>query len=157
MKILFLALLLALAGVLYWLSGMPDPAERLSRADATGKAPGSVDVAPVPALKPLSAYSAVSEKALFTRERGFRKAPVKKPRIQPARQPRLEVQALGIAVSDDGMLAVVKERRTGKIRRLRINEQISGWKLVSIASDGFSFEKSGKEIFVVFKNTGGGG
>jgi|GEM_PF-5893101 len=104
-----------------------------------------------------SRYAAIRDRALFEEQR--RSPEKKKKRIvvrQQKIQPRPDLQALGIAVDDEGFLAVVKIRSTGKIRRMRLRDDIDGWKLTSIKPHGFSYSKGGKEMFIVFKQTEAG-
>ncbi len=158
MKWVSLILLLILVVVVFVLAGLLDRSDDGTQSGGTNpvQAPQPVDVVAAPVLKSLSAYSAITERALFTRERAVKKAPRRKARKQPRQAPRLMLQALGIAVGEEGFIAIVKNRRTGQIDRLRLHQEIEGWELVSISTEGFSFQKSGKKLFVVFRKSGGG-
>ena len=158
MKWLSLILLLSLALVAFVLLRMPDPQDA-GRAAETAAAEGQkrTEIVQAPRLQPLAAYAAITDRALFTRERSVKKAPKKQKPVVARQEPRLMLQALGIAVSEEGFIAIVKNRRTNKIERLRLHQKIDGWELVSITTEGFSFSKAGKKIFVVFKKSGGGG
>ncbi len=104
-------------------------------------------------LKPVQHYAAISQQPLFDETR---KPPVvvvqpkvvkKKPLVR-----QLRIQALGIAVTSENVLAVVKDLRDGKIRRLRIDDTIDGWALKGVSEDSFVFNRNGSEKVVKFKN-----
>ncbi len=75
-------------------------------------------------------------------------------KIKPVEK-RLQIQALGIAVNDSSILAVVKNLRTGKIIRLRFGDEIDGWTLKEVAEDHFIFERNGAEREIKFKGNQG--
>ena len=151
--LVLLFLLVALAGLYFRMSSPLDgqAQARPATQDFQLALPDSRD-AGLLLDKPASDFLAITKKALFNEDR--RVAPpktktVRKPAAPP--QQRLDVQALGVALSDESFLAVVKDRRSGVIRRMRLNEEINGWKLVSITREGFSYRKAGREVFIPFK------
>ncbi len=106
-------------------------------------------------LESAADYSAIAKLPLFEETR---RPPVAKVKTVVKKKPvekRLQIQALGIAVTDDSVLAVIKNLRTGKIMRLRFNDQIDGWTLKEVAADRFVFEKNGIEKEIKFKRKQG--
>ncbi len=61
------------------------------------------------------------------------------------------VQALGIAVTGETILAVIKDLENGKVYRLRIDEEINGWTLKDVSTDSFIFSKGETEKSIGFK------
>jgi hypothetical protein len=102
-------------------------------------------------------YEAIATRPLFDEDRIEDKQEVKKaPKAVPRRVvDSLKVQALGVALSSDGILAVIKDLKTGRTVRLRIDDELYGWKLTSVADNKFTFSKQGKERVVQFKNDRG--
>jgi hypothetical protein len=108
-------------------------------------------------LKSVRDYSDIAERPLFDEDRVAEKKAVKKVK-KVVRRPMvddLRVQALGVALSSDGILAVIKDLKVGKTVRIRIDEEIYGWKLKSVADNKFTFSKQGKEKVIYFKNDRG--
>jgi len=154
MKYLVLLLLLAALAGLYYRMSSPLDGQAQARPVAQDFQLALPDAREARLLLDRSAsdFQSVTKKALFNEERRVA-APKTRVVRKPAspRQQKLDVQALGIALSDEGFLAVVKERRSGDIRRMRLNEEINGWELVSITREGFSYRKEGREVFIPFK------
>jgi len=100
-------------------------------------------------------YRVIVERPLFDTDREPPKTIVKE-KVPKKKKPvkQLEVQALGIAVSNENLLAVVKDLRTGKISRLRIDDEIDGWTLTSVSADSFLFAKGEEKKEVKFKANG---
>jgi hypothetical protein len=97
-------------------------------------------------------YRVITSKPLFDQDRKPMKvAVVKKVAQQKKVAKPLKVQALGIAVTGESLLAVVKDLRTGKISRLRVNDELDGWTLRSVSNNSFVFAKGGIEEVVKFK------
>jgi hypothetical protein len=103
-------------------------------------------------LDPFNAYDSISRKPLFDLDREPEKLEVKNEVIQIKKD--LLVQAIGIAVTGETILAVIKDLDNGKIYRLRIDEEINGWALKSVSADSFVFSKSEIEKSIGFKNSG---
>ncbi len=155
MKYLVLLLMLAaLAGLYYRMASPVDVSAETLPATGGGFEVALPDARDARLLlnRPASDFQSLTQKALFNEDR---RVTPPKPKVQrkpvPRPQQKLDVLALGIAVSDEGFLAVVKERRNGEIRRMRLNEKINGWELVSITREGFSYRKEGREVVIPFK------
>ncbi len=154
MKYLVLLLMLAaLAGLYYRMASPVDvSAEALPATGDFEVALPDARNARLLLNRPAGDFQALTQKALFNEDR---RVTPPKPKLQrkpvPRPQQKLDVLALGIAVSDEGFLAVVKERRSGEIRRMRLNEEINGWELVSITREGFSYRKEGRDVVIPFK------
>jgi len=106
-------------------------------------------------LKKLSAmdrYDDIYEKPLFAEGRELEKQAVKKKVNKPKPVVQdLRVQALGIALTGEGVLAVIKDLKNGKIARLRINDQIYGWTLESVSDGKITFTKNKQNKVIAFK------
>lgn len=103
-------------------------------------------------LARLDEYGAIAELPLFDESR---RPPVVKVQTVVKQQPvkqKLQIQALGIAVADESILAIVKDLRTGKIQRMRLFEKIDGWELQRVDEDSFVFERDGVDKVVKFRN-----
>lgn len=154
MKYLVLLLMLtALAGLYYRIALPVDgPTETRSATGDFEITLPNVRDARLLLNRPARDFQSLTQKALFNEDR---RVTPPKPKVQrkpvPRPQQKLDVLALGIAVSDEGFLAVVKERRNGEIRRMRLNEKINDWELVSITREGFSYRKEGREVVIPFK------
>ncbi len=100
----------------------------------------------------ISEYSAIVERPLFIEERRFEKEQQQKVirKATPVVQD-LKVQALGIALTGEGIIAVLKDLSNGKIYRLRIGEEIYGWSLKSVSHESFTFVKGEAEKLIKFK------
>jgi hypothetical protein len=100
----------------------------------------------------VSSYSSISDRPLFVETRKFEveKKPEVKVKKAPVRR-TLKVQALGVAVSNEGILAVVKSQTSGKIFRLNVGDEIDGWTLQSVANQRFTFTRDNVNKVVTFK------
>ena len=107
-------------------------------------------------LESVAYYQAIALNPLFSEDR--------KPFIEEAKKRTvknkvvkkdLQVKALGIAVSGELFLAIVKDMRSGKVLRLKINEQIDEWRLTSVSADSFIFSNGDLEKVISFRNKGG--
>ncbi len=105
-------------------------------------------------LNDISQYQAISADPLFDADREPAKKVVIKKVVQKKVEKQLKVQAIGIAVTGENLLAVVRNLRTGKIARLRVNEEIDGWTLNSVSADSFVFAKGENKKVVKFKANG---
>ena len=105
-------------------------------------------------LDSLDKFAAISKYPLFDPNR---RPPVQKVEVVDKKisaVPRLQVQALGIAIVDEITLALVRNLRTGEIRRMKFNEEIDGWILTEVTEDRFVFEKQGAKREAIFKPKG---
>ena len=106
-------------------------------------------------LNDISEYQDISARPLFDQDRKLEEKVVAKKIMQKkVVEKQLMVQALGIAITGEKLLAVVKNLSNGKILRLRINEEIEGWTLISVSAEKFVFTKSEAEKVVKFRNNG---
>ncbi len=152
MKSLITILLLSACGLVY---------QNLSRVVQT-QVPSiatSLDIAEskieITRLDPVNQYADIARYPLFDATRRPPVVKIKTVKKKKKVPPKLQVQALGIAVTDDSVLAVVKNLRTGKIKRMKFDEQIDGWTLKEVGEDRFLFEKNGVQREILFKHQGG--
>jgi Tfp pilus assembly protein PilO len=143
--ILFIALVL-----LYLIQGQSEEEQQQTTRDL--KINYSQDDTNVKQLKNLNAYNAIVERPLFLEERQFEEEKKVKVVTRPKRVIEdLKVTALGIALTSDGILAVLKDLKNGKNLRLRIGDEIYGWRLDGVSESSFTFSKAGREKVIAFK------
>ena len=111
------------------------------------------DSARLKTVASLSSYGSISDQPLFIKNRKLNKPKTvqKIIRKKPVDQ-TLRVKALGVALTGDGVIAVIKDLKDGKIVRMKIDDELKGWALKSVAEGQFSFRKDDLEITVKFKN-----
>jgi len=106
-------------------------------------------------LEAFNEYEDIAQNPLFDADREPAKIEVKKKVIQKKQVKKdLMVKAIGIAVTGDSILAVIKDMSNGKILRLRINEKINGWTLKSVSTNSFVFFEGKKEKSINFRSNG---
>lgn len=100
-------------------------------------------------------YQVIASNPLFIEARKpFIEVVKKKVRTKEIIKQDLRVQALGIAVSGELFIAVVKDLRTGEILRLRVNEKIDEWRLKRVSADSFVFANGEAEKVIGFRKNG---
>ncbi len=110
-----------------------------------------------PSTRPenVTAYTSISERPLFDpTRRPMVVAAKENPKPKPKPAARLNAKALGIAVIDEMLLAVVRNTRSGKIHRLRIGDVIDGWTLKSVSPNKFVFEHDGRSETISYSKDG---
>lgn len=144
-----LLLILAIAVVYYFMSdtqsGIVSQVQDLKLKSANASSDN------VKNLQHISNYNAIVDRPLFIEQRRFEEEKTEvvvkpKPVIQ-----ELLVQALGIALTADGILAVIKDSKNGKTLRLRIGDEIYGWTLKGVSESSFTFSKDEREKVINFK------
>ena len=140
---------MAIAGTYYFVSNLLDNKEVENKEYVANF---SKEDSGVVKLGQLANYDSISNRPLFTESRELAKKVIKEKRkvIKPVIQD-LKVQALGIALTGEGVLAVIKDLRNGKIVRLRINEEIYGWSLQGVSEENFVFMKDKQRKLINFK------
>jgi hypothetical protein len=150
MKLILSIILILVIAMEYFL--MSDPVSEAKIDDHGLKLEVNNSVPGVKKLERINAYNSIVERPLFIAERRFeeekkvKKLVTKAPVIQD-----LRVQALGIALAGDGLLAVVKDLKNGQTLRLHIGDELYGWSLKSVSEISFTFSKGGKEKLIKFK------
>jgi hypothetical protein len=147
--ILSILLILAIALVYYFNRGSEIDTQQSTHDLQIGYSEGDVSGKK---LKNLNQYSAIIERPLFIEERQFEEEKKVKVVTRPKRVIEdLKVKALGIALTSEGILAVLKDLKNGKNLRLRIGEEIYGWRLDGVSESSFTFSKGGREKVIAFK------
>jgi hypothetical protein len=102
-------------------------------------------------LDSIGAYASIIDLPLFDPTRRPPEVEVKV--VEPPKPvvKQLRIQAIGIAVTDDHLLAVIKDLSNGKILRLRIGDNIDDWALGRVSEDSLVFVRDGNEKEVQFK------
>lgn len=107
-------------------------------------------------LKTIGFYQAITLNPLFSESRmPLIEVVIKKIVKNKIVKKDLQVQALGIAVSGELFLAIVKDLRSGKVLRLKINEQIDEWRLINVSAGSFVFSNGDLEKVISFRIEGG--
>ncbi len=103
-------------------------------------------------LEGLGNYDSIIERPLFVPERQFEE--VKKPVVKKVRPvvKTLSVKALGVAVTNEDVLAVLKNLTSGKIIRMKVGDVIEGWTLDGVSEDSFIFSMDNQQKIIKFKN-----
>ncbi len=103
-------------------------------------------------LGKMSDYQSISNSPLFDEDRKPQQkvAVVNKIEKKPVTK-KLAIKALGIALAGEKVLAVVKNLKTGKIVRLRINDSLHGWTLKGVSESSLIFSRAEVEKAVRFR------
>lgn len=135
----------------YWyVSNRIDQAGSEAQVFNMAVSPGKLEIN---GLDNIRAYDAIVERPLFIEEREIKKTLKKRTtRIVKPAVKKLKLKALGVAVTNETVLAVVKNLSTGKITRLNVGDLIDGWTLESVAEHSFVFSKDNQQKIVRFKN-----
>jgi hypothetical protein len=142
-------LLLAAAMVLGYLkleASISAPAD--APTNVLGLEENRVDIAQ---LESIGAYASIIDLPLFDPTRRPPQVEVKLVESPKPVVKQLKIQAIGIAVTSDHLLAVVKDLSTGKILRLRIGDSVEDWSLSRVSEDSLVFVRDGNEKIVQFK------
>ncbi len=151
MKIIVTTLLLISLGVVYFF--MDSPESDVSAVDSNINIGFSNKELKEKSLESISHYNAIIEKPLFIEDREFEK----EEEVKIVRKPKpviedLKVKALGVALTSDGLLAVIVDLKNSKNLRLRIGDKIYGWRLDGVSESSFTFSKDGKEKVIAYKD-----
>lgn len=104
-------------------------------------------------LKPLQEFNSISDAPLFNENRQpeqkqiINKVVKPKSRVQP-----LKVKPIGIALTVDGVLAVLKDLSNGQLLRMKVNDIVHGWTLKAVSNESFTFTKGETEKIINYKN-----
>lgn len=100
-----------------------------------------------PELADIEDFSEVIERPLFSATRQEEEEVTAEditPERKPAIDPRLKL--LGIVISGDEQIALIKSRKDPKAKRVRINEKIEGWKLNKLEKNSANLILGKQEI-----------
>ncbi len=101
----------------------------------------------------MNEYESIATRPLFDEDRKpARQVIVAKKIEKKVVRKDLVIQALGIALVGDKFLAVIKDLKTGKVLRLRINDSIYGWKLSGVSENSLIFSRADLEKIIKFRN-----
>ena len=129
----------------------------MSFLDQTGQTNNQLSItgqqAALKKLKPIEQYQSISQAPLFNENRKLQqqKPVVRVKKTQPRIQP-LKVKPLGIALTTDGILAVIKDLSNGQLMRMKINDVVQGWTLKAVSNESFTFIKGETEKIISYKN-----
>jgi hypothetical protein len=150
MKLIFSAIMLVAIALVYFY--MSDSlSEKQTVAHELNLDLGKPGAA-VKKLENINHYNSIIDQPLFVEERRFEEEKKQVKIVKPV--PVIEilnVKPLGIALSGEGLIAVMTDKKNGKTLRMRIGDEIYGWTLKGVSEFSFTFSKGGKEKVVNFK------
>ncbi len=100
-------------------------------------------------LANIDSYSEIIERPLFSFDRQETQEEIVTEQIptqRPARDPNL--QLIGIVLSDEGQIALIKTRKDPKVKRVKLDEKIENWTLIELQNNSVKL-LSGKQEFVL--------
>jgi len=104
-------------------------------------------------LQALPQYASISEQPLFDVSRKAVAKVVQRRAIRTASQNDLRVKGLGMADGPDGLITVLKDLRSGKVIKLKLNDSFDGWVLSEISQKGFLFLKDQRSQLVEYRES----
>ncbi len=134
---LMLGVCAALAWTVYWeiQMGMPEPVEA-----AGGQAPPLSDLPAEPSfvMAPAESFSAILERPLFS---PTRRPPAEGTVTIESAEPELEVTLVGIIISSEEQIAIIKPKGGSQFVRLSEGDSFQGWVLETIEPDRITFQR----------------
>ncbi len=134
---LMLGVCAALAGTVYWeiRVGALEPVEA-----AGGRAPPLPDLPAEPSfvMAPAESFSAILERPLFS---PTRRPPAEGTVTIESGPPELEVTLVGIIISSEEQIAIIKPKGGSKFVRLSEGDNFQGWTLETIEPDRITFRR----------------
>lgn len=116
----------------------------------------SIALRSAPTLPPISDFSEITERPLFSQTRRPPEPPTVEapPPEEPAPVERNLFTVVGIAVSEQERAALVQVRRTREIVRVAEGDEVDGWKVTSIETNNVVFEKGALRDTVEIQHLG---
>ncbi len=134
---LMLGVCAALAWTVYWeiQVGAPEPVEA-----AGGQAPPLSDLPAEPSfvMAPAESFSAILERPLFS---PTRRPPAEGTVTIETGEPELEVTVVGIIISSEEQIAIIKPKGGSQFVRLSEGDSFQGWILETIEPDRITFQR----------------
>ena len=153
-----LVLLAGLCAGLGWLnygqwtaaSRAPEP---VRPAEAQSGTPGSGELPPLPAARSfemaaLSSYAEIVSRPVFS---PTRRPPTAARVVGEPVVGTLAVSLIGVILSADERIALIKLAAGARVLRLRENERLDGWTLVAIELRRVTFEQTGRQIHLTLE------
>jgi|GEM_PF-3998249 len=145
--LLLIAIITILGNTIYYLLKKPHdiPANNAAQPSKSLKLE-KTPVSQVQSLPEISAFKEVLERPLFSSDRQPEKEELVDQEIvqKPARNP--DFKLAGIVLSDEEKVALIKSRKEPKLKRVKIEENIDGWKLIEIKSNSVKLESGNHQI-----------
>ena len=135
------ALMLGVCAALAWTVyreiqlGAPEPAEV-----AGGQVPPLPDLPAEPSfvMAPAESFSAILERPLFS---PTRRPPAEGTVTLESAEPELEVTVVGIIISSEEQIAIIKPKGESRFVRLSEGDSFQGWTLETIEPDRITFQR----------------
>ena len=135
------ALMLGVCAALAWTvyreiqAGAPEPVEAVA-----GRAPPLPDLPAEPGfvMAPAENFSAILERPLFS---PTRRSPAEGTVTIESAEPELEVTVVGIIISSEEQIAIIKPKGGSQLVRLSEGDSFQGWTLETIEPDRITFRR----------------
>ena len=98
-----------------------------------------------PELADISDFDEIIQRPLFSTDRQVAEEIAEDTPVQkPARNP--DLQLTGIVLSDEEQVALIKSKKQAKLQRVKLNENILGWKLIELNNSSVKLKSGRQEI-----------
>jgi hypothetical protein len=135
---LLLGVCIALASVVYGQLRMTPPKPAPGGGDGEAPALAALPAQPRYTLAPAEDFSEVLERPLFS---PTRRPPAEGTVAAPDSEPTLEVTLMGIIISSEEQIAIVKPKGGGGFLRLSVGDSFQGWAVESIEPNRIIFRR----------------
>ncbi len=96
-------------------------------------------------LADISDFDEIIQRPLFSTDRQVAEEIAEDVPVQkPARNP--DLQLTGIVLSDEEQVALIKSKKQAKLQRVKLNENILGWKLIELNNSSVKLKSGRQEI-----------
>ncbi len=144
--LLLIGLCTIMGNLIYYLINNPQDIPDINSVAQTAEVRlEKTPVSQVNSLANISEFEEITQRPLFSSDRQPAKEVAEQETIQaPARNPDLKLT--GIVLSDEGQVALIKSRKDPKLKRIKLEESINGWKLIEIKSNSVKLESRNQQI-----------
>ncbi|MFK8068600.1 MAG: hypothetical protein AB8D52_10160 [Gammaproteobacteria bacterium] len=98
-------------------------------------------------LADIDSFSEITQRPLFSVDRQEVQEEIvasPTPMQKPARDPNLKL--MGIVLSDDGQIALIKTRKDPKVKRVKLDEKVENWTLAELNNNSVRLLSGNQEI-----------
>ncbi len=154
-SLFLIAVVATLANLLYYSLEAPPPGQRQIDQKTQDKLPAeTIFELPKTRLPNLDALSEITKRPLFSPDRRPHEEKVKVSESPEKNIINTDLELTGIVLSEKERVAFLRKLRDKKTTKIGINEDIDGWKLVSLSNNSATLT-SGKQQLVLMLNRKG--